>query len=72
MRDFVEVPIDSPDQIALQASANLPVGFALGSSFFDVRLGFGIMDCSMHRDDVEGSVELAVTAAVESVPHGVT
>lgn len=30
------------------------------------------MDGSVHRDDVEGSVELAVTASVESVSHGVT
>jgi len=68
---LVEVPVDSPGQIAFQASTYLAISFAFDASFFDVSLGFGVVDCSVHRDDVEGSVELAVTASVESVSHGV-
>lgn len=58
---MVEVPVNSPGQIALQASSNLSITFALGPSFLGARLGFGIMNGSVYRNDVEGSVELAVT-----------
>lgn len=72
MSGLIEVPVNSTGQIAFQASSDLAISFAFDASFFDVRLGFGIMDCSVHCDDVEGSVELAVTASVESVSHRVT
>lgn len=69
---MVEVPVDSPGQIAFQAASNFAVGFALRTSFFDVGAGFEVMACAMHGDDLDGSVESAVASAVESVSHGVT
>lgn len=70
MSALIEVAVNSTGQIAFQESTNLSLSLAFGASFFDVSLGFGITDCSMHGD--EGSFKLAVTASVESVSHGLT
>ncbi len=47
--------------VALQASGDLTVGFSFGSPAFGVGAGSGIGAESAKHDDVDRSVELAVT-----------
>jgi hypothetical protein len=53
----------------IQAAPDFPSALALGCPAFDVRARFGIVEHADPCDDVEGPVQLTVTAAVEPVPR---
>jgi len=54
--------------VALEAALDLAVGLAFGSSLLGVSASGGVVAKPGEHDDVEGSVELAVTAAGQSMP----
>src|SRR5690606_34923174 len=53
--------------VALEAALDVWVGLAFGPASFGVGACGGVVAESAEHDDVEGSVELAVAAAVEAV-----
>lgn len=57
------VSVDCAGEVALEDASDLAVGLALGASPVDVGAGVGVVDHSDHRDDVQRSVELPVSAA---------
>lgn len=65
---FVELAVEPAGDVALQAALDLSVGLALGASSFGVAAGGGVE--AVDDDDVQGAVELAITAAVEPVAQG--
>ena len=64
-----EVP-DAAGEVALEAADCVAVGLAFGAFAFDVGLGLGVAACAGDGDAVNGGVDLAVAAAVESVAVG--
>ena len=64
---MLEESVDLAGDVAFWAALGFSGGFALGGSFGDVGLGFGVVAGSGECDGVEGSVELAVAVAVETV-----
>src|SRR5215831_16049575 len=70
LSSLAEGPVEVAGEVALDASADFAVGFALGAASFDVGQGLGVAPHPGHGDLVQGSVELTVTEAVEPVPVG--
>ena len=64
----LELPVDLAGDVALEASADLAVGLAVAAAPFDVGAGGRIVSGAVEDDDVNGSIELAVAASIESVP----
>lgn len=62
---------DLPCDIALEAAPDLLCRFALGLAPVDVGSGFWVGAHPGEHDRVERSIEPAVPAAVEPVPHSV-
>lgn len=58
--------------VELEAAADFSVGFAFGSASFDLCLGCRVVALTLDGDDVERSVEVSVSPAVESVAVGVS
>ena len=58
------MPVDASGQVAFEDAADLSVGLSLSASAFDVVVCSRVVDHSDHRDDVQGTVELAVSATV--------
>jgi hypothetical protein len=56
--------------VALEAAPDLAVGLSFASPAVGVGAGCGVGAESGERDDVEGTVELAVTGSVEAVSGG--
>ena len=63
--------IDAAGEVALEDAPDFAVGLAFGAPPVDVGAGAGVVDHSDHRNDVQRSVQLPVSAAVESVSCGV-
>jgi len=59
---------DASGDVALQAADDFGFGFALGEAAGDVLACGRVLSESCCCDDVEGVVEAAVAATVESVP----
>ena len=66
-RGVFEELVDLAGDVAFWAVLGLSGGFALGGSFGDVGLGFGVVAGSGECDGVVGSVGLVVAVAVETV-----
>ena len=58
-------------EVSFEAADGFSFGLALSGFAVEVDAGGGVGSCSGEGDDVDGSVELAVTAAVQSVAAGV-
>jgi hypothetical protein len=59
--------VEASGEVAFEASQRAFRGLSFSSVAGQVRAGLGVMLGAADRDDVQGAVELAVTAAVESV-----
>ena len=60
-------PEQLPGCVALEAAADLGVGLLPGTALGRVVLGFGVVEHPPVDDDVQGAVELAIAAAMQSV-----
>ena len=67
----VEQAPDAASEVAFEAADRFLFGLALGVSAVEVAACGGVSAGFGERDDVEGAVELAVAAAVQSVAFGV-
>src|ERR1022692_3418653 len=65
-----EGAVDVPGQVALDAAADFPVGFAFGLAALDVGEGGRVAAHAADRDDMQCPVELPVAEAVEAVAVG--
>lgn len=68
----VERAVYAAGQIALNASADFPVGAAFCPPLLDVFPGFRIVGHFGKCDHVEGPVQASVSPSVQSVPDGVS
>src|SRR5437667_8202169 len=55
--------------VALETASELAGAFAFRGPSLDVCLGLRVLAHADHHDGVEGTVELAVTGAVQAVTH---
>jgi hypothetical protein len=56
--------------VAFEAADGFELGLAFGLFANAIGTGFGIGLGARKRDDVDGTVELSVAAAVQAVPDG--
>jgi hypothetical protein len=59
--------VEAPGEVSLEAAERSLLGLALGFLAREVGPGRGVVAGAGDGDDVQGAVELAVTAAVEPV-----
>ncbi len=62
--------IEAAGEGSLETASDIAMGLALRGAFGVVVAGLGVTTHAGDRHGVKGSVEVAVTAAVESVPVG--
>jgi hypothetical protein len=67
---LAEDAVEVAGEVALNAAADLPVGFAFGPAAFGVGPGWRVAAHAADGNGVPGAVELAVAEAVEPVPVG--
>ena len=58
---------DAAGEVAFEAAHRFEPGLAFGAFASDVVLGLGVASGAGERDAVDGGVELAVAAAIETV-----
>lgn len=63
--------MDAAGEVALEASADFPVGAAFYSPFLDVFPCFWVVGHPGQGNHVEGVVQASVAASVQAVPDGV-
>jgi hypothetical protein len=63
----VDPPVEPASEGAFEAASDLAVGLALDGAFGVVGVGFGMTAQAGDRHGVQGVVEVAVTATVETV-----
>lgn len=66
-RWVLEESPDAAGDVALDAASDLSVGLALGASLGAVDTGRFVVGSAGERDDVEGTVELAIAIAIEAM-----
>ena len=64
--------VEGAGEVAFVAAGRFSLGFSFGDAAGDVFLGLGVDPFAGEDDRVEGSVEFAVAAAVESVADGLS
>jgi hypothetical protein len=64
------LPVEVAGDVALEASLDLAVGLSFGPSPFGVGAGGWVVVQACEDDDVDRSVELAVTATVDPMSGG--
>jgi len=62
----VEGAVEVAGEVALDAAADLPVGFAFGAAALDVGQGGRVAAHAADGDDVQGAVELPIAEPVEA------
>ena len=59
-------------EIALEEACGVAPGLAFGEASRDVVAGDGVVLAAVQDDRVQGAVQLAVAAAAEAIPDGLT
>jgi len=70
LSSFAEGAVEMAGEVALEAAADFPVGFAFGAAALGVGDGGRVAAHLVDGDDVDGAVELAVAEAVEAMAVG--